>query len=392
MAMPPGHAAVAIASVRPVSPDLQRNRSMTPLVRRLTASVFTAAVVSALSLGLLAASAPAAPLTAGNLVLVEVSGTVNSAGPVTIRELTTTGSAVQSFSVPSGNGGGQISASATSEGQLSLNASGDSWTLGVYVPPFSGSGSLSSRTAAQAPRGFMTVTTSGSVSSSATVMAGAYSTDNIRSGVQSGDRAWFAGSSGPGSGIMTFSSGTAQVQDINSRVVQAINGDLYYSTGSGTVGLYKYAGLPTGPATSTAFLTGVSGQGGSPYDFALSTSGSTLYVADDGIGVQKFTFDGSAWSHAYNFTASGVTANRGYGLAVDFSTTNPTVYWTTPTNIYSAVDAGSAALGTSIASISNSVGAFRGLDIVPVPEPSSLAALGCAAAAAAILGRRRARR
>lgn len=361
-------------------------------LRRLAASVSAAAIISALSLGLLASSAPAGPLTVGNLVLVEVSGTVNSAGPVTIRELTTTGSAVQSLSVASGDGGGQISATATSEGQLSLNASGDSWTLGVYVPPFSGSGSLSSRPAADAPRGFMTVTTSGSVSSSATVMAGAYSTDNIRSGVQSGDRAWFAGSNGPGSGIMTFSSGTAQVQDINSRVVQVINGDLYYSTGSGTQGLYKYTGLPTGAATSTAFLTGVASQGTSPYDFVLSTSGSTLYVADDGIGVQKFTFNGSAWSHAYNFTATGVTANRGYGLAVDFSTTNPTVYWTTPTNVYSAVDAGSAALGTLIASISNTVGAFRGLDIVPVPEPSSLAALGCAAAAAAILGRRRARR
>jgi hypothetical protein len=363
---------------------------MTRLVRRLTASVFTAAVVSALSLGFLAASAPAGPLTAGNLVLVEVAGTVNSAGPITIRELSTTGSTVQSFPVESGAGGGQISATATSEGQLSLNASGDSWTLGVYVPPFAGSGSLSGRTAAQAPRGFMTVTTAGSVSGTATVLPGAYSTDNIRSGVQSGNQAWFAGSAGPGSGIMTFSSGTAQVQDINSRVVQVINGDLYYSTGAAPVGLYKYAGLPTAAATSTAFLTGVTGQGASPYDFALSTSGSTLYVADDGIGVQKFTFNGSAWSHAYNFTATGVTSNRGYGLAVDFSTANPTLYWTTPTNVYSAVDAGSAAFGTSIASISSATGAFRGLDIVPVPEPSALASLGCATALYAILRRRRA--
>jgi hypothetical protein len=358
-------------------------------LRQLAASFSAAAIGAAVSLGLLAASAGAGPLTVGNLVLVEVAGTVNSAGPITIRELSTTGSTVQSFPVDSGNGGGQISATATSEGQLSLNASGDSWTLGVYVPPFTGSGSLSGRTAVQAPRGFMTVTTSGSVSSAATVLTGAYSTDNIRSGVQSGDRAWFAGPGGPGSGIMTFSSGTAQVQDINSRVVQVINGDLFYSTGAGTVGLYKYTGLPTGAATSTAFLTGVTGQGGSPYDFALATSGSTLYVADDGIGVQKFTFNGSAWSHAYDFTATGVTSNRGYGLAVDFSTTNPTLYWTTPTNIYTAVDAGSAALGTSIASISSATGAFRGLDIVPVPEPTSLASLGCAAALYAMLRRRR---
>ena len=119
-------------------------------LRQLAASFWAAAIGAAVSLGLLAASAGAGPLTVGNLVLMEVAGTVNSAGPITIRELSTTGSTVQSFPVDSGNGGGQISATATSEGQLSLNASGDSWTVGVYVPPFAGSGSLSGRTAAQA--------------------------------------------------------------------------------------------------------------------------------------------------------------------------------------------------------------------------------------------------
>lgn len=345
------------------------------------------------ALSLLAADAArSAPFTTGNLVLVEVAGNVNSAGPLTIRELTTSGSIVQSLPVESGSGGGQISATATSEGQLSLNASGDSWTLGVYVPPFTGSGSLSGRTAAQAPRGFMTVTASGSVSASATVLPGAYSTDNIRSGVSAGDRWWFTGSAGPGSGIITFSSGTAQVQDINSRVAQVVNGNLFYSTGSGTAGLYRYAGLPTGAATSSPFITGVANQGASPYDFAVAASGSTVYVADDAIGVQKFTFDGTNWSHAYNFTATGVTANAGYGLAVDFGSPNPILYWTTPTNVYTAVDAGSAAVGTSIATIASSAGAFRGLDIVPVPEPSTVALAAVGAGLAGLAAWHRSRR
>ncbi|MFO0004359.1 MAG: hypothetical protein ACK559_24845, partial [bacterium] len=88
-----------------------------------------AAVLMAWSLPALAG-----PLTPGNLVLVEVSGTASSGGPITIRELTTSGSAVQSLAVNSGIGGGQISATAPSEGQISLNAAGDSWTLGVYIP------------------------------------------------------------------------------------------------------------------------------------------------------------------------------------------------------------------------------------------------------------------
>ena len=73
---------------------------MTRLVRRLTASVFTAAVVSGLSLGLLAASAPAAPLTAGNLVVEQLTGTSGSATAINVQEYTLTGSSVQTISFP----------------------------------------------------------------------------------------------------------------------------------------------------------------------------------------------------------------------------------------------------------------------------------------------------
>lgn len=343
--------------------------------------------------------APAGPLTPGNLVLVEVAGTATSSGPITIRELTASGATVQSLAVNSGSGGGQISATAPSEGQISLNASGDSWTIGVYMPPFSGTGALSGRTSAEAPRGFMTISTSGSVSASATPLAlslngtTAYSGQNIRNGVQAGTALWFAGSNGTNAGVVAYSGSTGlatRVQNVNARVVQVIDGNLYYSTGSGTTGIYRYAGLPSGTANAAALLTGVIGQGISPYDFALAKSGSTLYVTDSSIGVQKFTFDGSTWSHAYNFTASGVTSNAGFGLAVDFAAPAPRLFWTTPTQVFTAIDSGSAAVGTSIASISSSSGAFRGLDIVPVPEPSTLVLMGIGIAAAGIAaGRRR---
>ena len=372
----------------PLPPDLVSTmNSCGSLLARLCAVALTASALPAL----------AGPLTPGNLVLLEVSGTTNTGGPITLRELTITGSTVQSLPVNSGSGGGQISASAPSEGQFSLNAAGDSWTLGVYIPPFAGSGALSGRTSGDAPRGFMTLSTSGSVSATATPLtvgtgSTAYGGQNIRSGVQAGSDFWFAGSNGTNAGVVVYSGSATvatRVQSVNSRVVQVIDGDLYYSTGSGTTGLYRYTGLPSGTATAAALLTSVSGQGTNPYDFALAASGSTLYVADSGIGVQKFTFDGSTWSHAYNFTAAGVTSNAGFGLAVDFSAENPRLFWTTPTNVYTAVDAGSAAVGTSIASIATSAGAFRGLDIVPVPEPSTLVLAGLGIIAAGVAVRRR---
>jgi hypothetical protein len=334
----------------------------------------------------------AGPLTPGNLILVEVTGTVSSAGPITIRELTTSGSTVQSLAVNSGSGGGQLTATATSEGQISLNASRDSWTLGVYMPPFSGTGSLAKRTSAEAARGFMTISTSGSVSATATPLtiggSTAYSGQNIRSGVRSGSDLWFAGSDGANAGIVAYSGSSTlatRVQNVNARVVQVIDGSLYYSTGAGATGLHRYAGLPGGPASATAWLTGVAGQGSNPYDFAVAASGSTVYVADASIGVQKFTFNGSAWAHAYDFTSSGA-----YGLAVDFAAPAPRLFWTTPTEVFTAIDTGSAAVGMSIASISSASGAFRGLDLVPVPEPSTfvLAVLGMAAAGIAARRRR----
>ena len=324
----------------------------------------------------------AADWQVNDLVLVRVGdGTTtlaNTAGPLSLLEVSQAGFLVQTIGVSSGSGGLQISGTATSEGQLVMNAGGQSFTLAGYVPPFTGSGSLSGRTAAQAPRGYVTVDSHGTVSS-ATTLSGAYSGQNIRSGFASGSTAWFTGSGTAAGSGLTYSDGSSvsTIQGVNSRVLGYYNGNLFYSTGSGTQGIYKYAGLPTTATTSSAFLTGVTGQGSSPYDFFFSPDGNTLYVADDAIGVQKFTKSGSTWTLAYNFTdPATVTGNKAYGLAVDFSAANPVVYWTTPNDLYAATDAGAAAEGVSILSAGANY-AFRGLEVIP--EPSSLAILALGA-------------
>jgi hypothetical protein len=324
-----------------------------------------------------------AQFTPGDLVVVRVgdgvNALVNSNGPISLLEFNSIGTVIGSpITVPSGSGGLQISGSATSEGQLVLNADHTALTLAGYVPPFGGSGSLSGRTAANAPRGYVTIDANRTVSSTTTLPNAPYSTQNIRSGFASGSSLWFTGGNGAGSGVEYYNgTSSSRIENINTRVLGYYGGNLYYSTGSGTQGIYKYSGLPTATATSTAFLTGVTGQGSNPCDFALSSDGNTMYVADSDLGVQKFTFNGSIWSLSYNFTDTDTSASKAFGLAVDFSGSNPVIYWSSPNDIWSATDLGSGAAGASIL-LAGSNYAFRGLDFTPspVPEPSALALAG----------------
>jgi hypothetical protein len=328
-------------------------------------------------------NAQADSFTLGSLVVVRVGdGTTtlaSSGGPLSVLEISTAGSLVQSaITVPSGSSGLQISGTATSEGQLVLNADGQSFTIAGYVPPYGGSGSLSGRSAANAPRGFVTIGYTGVVSPTTTLPSAPYSVQNIRSGFNSGSGAWFAGSgTGSGSGLVYDNGATSStIQGVNSRVLDYYNGNLYFSTGSGTQGIYQYTGTPTSATSASAFLTGITGQGTSPYDFVFSPDGNSLYVADDAIGVQKFTFNGSVWTLAYNFTDSA-SANKAYGLAVDFAQPNPVLYWTSPTDLWSATDLGVAAAGASVASAGANY-AFRGLEIVPEPSTFALTGIGLA--------------
>lgn len=356
----------------------------TKTMKKTITTMKKALAILAIGIGL-AATAHADAFTLGNLVILRVgdgnAALSNSGGALSLLEITKSGALAQTIGISTGSL--QISGTASSEGQLGLSPDGSTLTVAGYVPPFGGTGGLSSRSATNAPRGFVTVGAAGIVSAS-TTLAGTFSGENIRSGVSSGANHWFAGSgTSGGKGLMTYNgTTTSQVAGVNSRNIQIFGDDLYYSTGSGTAGIYKFTGTPIAAASPTAFLTGVAGQGTSPYDFALSSDGLTLYVADDGIGVQRFNFDvnSSTWSLAYNFT-NGLGGNRAYGLAVDFGATN-TIYWTSPTDVWAVTDFGYSTNATSIYTAEANY-ALRGLATAPVPEPTTGALIVLSAFAAA---------
>jgi hypothetical protein len=110
--------------------------------------------------------------------------------------------------------------------------------------------------------------------------------------------------------------------------------------------------------------------GASPYGFAFNPAGTVCYVADDRAlpngGVQKWTFNGSAWSLASTINA-GITAGC-RGLAVDFSGANPVIFATTSYGTISkATDNGSPVFATIDTAATNTV--FRGITFAPVPPP-----------------------
>ncbi len=359
-------------------------------MRNITNKLVTLALAF---VGVLSLSAQS--FTSGSLVVSRVGdGTTtlaNTAGPMSLLEFSTTGTLLTTTVISSSATSGlQTSGTATSEGMLSLSADRSILTLAGYNAPFTGSGSLSGRTDAQANRAVVTIDSSRTVSSPNLVAA--FSGNNIRSAVANGNDLYLAG----GITGTVFRTGTTnttlQSTNTNTRVVNIFNNNLYYSTGSATQGIYAFSGLPTAASTPSAFITGVFGQGTSPYDFAISPDSLTAYVADSTLGVQKFTRanTASAWSMSYNITTAlpGLT-----GLAVDFSTPSPTLFAVNPTNLYFGTDNTNATfVMASIATAGNSTYAFRGLEFAPtsaIPEPSSYAAIfGVLALAGAALRRR----
>jgi hypothetical protein len=228
-----------------------------------------------------------------------------------------------------------------------------------------------------------------------------FSTVSFRSAVTDGSgNYWGIGSSGQGGPYYMAPGAPVYLQPAyqTMRAAGIFNGNLYFghtgSTNSGP-GIYGFSGMPTAAATPTLFI-GTGASAGTD-EFEINSTGTLAYIADDravasGGGIQKWTFDGATWSLAYTI-ASG-SPNGARGLAVDWSGVNPVVYATTGESTAGAANklVGYVDIGvTGTATVLATAGAsqfWRGLEFIPIPEPSAFALLGLGVAGLLAIRRR----
>jgi hypothetical protein len=238
--------------------------------------------------------------------------------PVFVEERQTDGALLGMVALPTSDAGLNhaltMSGSATSEGALSLSADGRFLALAGYAAP-PGTASVASSTAAMVGRVVGSIDASGAVDTS-TLLTTAFDGNNVRAAVTvDGTGFWAVGAGTTTGGAWFVSLGaTGGVQILgtpnNIRCVAIFAGQLMASSNSGgfanvfTIGngepktAGQVATVPPGMPTS--------GLPQSPFAFVLfdrvaAVAGpDTLYVADDRVppsgGVQKWTFDGSAWT------------------------------------------------------------------------------------------------
>ncbi len=336
----------------------------------------------------------------GNLVAVRVGdGTgalSSSAAPVFLDEFSTAGSAVQSIALPTVVSGSNhlltLSGSAFGEGALNLSANGKYLTLAGYdAAP--GTANVAATASSTVNRVVARLDASAVVDTT-TAMNDGYTggTPGIRSAVtDDGTRFWTGGQGGPGLGgvrYVPYGNSTSSIGlgtspnngPNNVRVVEIFNNQLYISLVTGMITLTGVAtfgtGLPTTGSQSTIVLPNFSGAG-NLYGFVLldrspAVAGpDTLYVADQGVGLLKYSFDGSNWNARGSVSGNltGIAAAV-HGSVVDVYATSGTGNGNSIVKLTdtAAFDADLADGFTTIATAaSNTV--FRGLAFAPQGAP-----------------------
>lgn len=335
-----------------------------------------------------AGSGTTATYQAGNGTIAAVN---NSAAPVYIDQFSITANGLlNQVALPNATGDGSgflASGDSATEGSLSLDSGGDTLAFGGYSGPALSSTSVNGVSAA-ANRDIGTVGANGTFSfaiqNGAQYQSTASTTGVLRGAVTDGaGNFWASGTgstAGGGLGVYYYNAPAQSLTGSSTatRSVQIYGGNIYYTSGSGVSELA--GGLATtGPQTSTVLTTGLSG---TPYGFVFNSSMTSLYVANEAGGIQKWTFNGSAWSLAYTLD-SGTDFDYVTG---NFSGASPVLYATTIASstgneVVSITDTGAGSAATVLDTITGSsadAGNFDGIvfDPVAVPEPSVCPLIG----------------
>lgn len=333
--------------------------------------------------------------TSGNLVVYQVgdgSGTLtSSATAIFLKEFSTSGAAGITLNMPtSGSTRLTSSGSATSDGQMTRSADGQYLVIAGYDAA-TGTASITGTSSATVNRVINIVDNTGTITR-AGLTNSLYSGNNFRSAARSGNADYWGAGGVTGTHYFgtTTTAATVQSDKANTRVVNVYNGNLYFSTSSSSgsntsLGIYQVGtGLPvTAGQTITNIIN--TGTGSSPYAFAINSGANIIYIADDRTtssgGIQKWTFDGSAWSLVYTL-GTGVSNIGARGITVDFSGINPVIYGTSAESsanrLFKITDAGSGSAASTLATAPANT-AFRGVAFAPasvVVAPSVSLSLG----------------
>ncbi len=320
-------------------------------------------------------------LTSGNIVVLRIGDsttTLASTGnTLALDQFTGSGTYVNSVIFPkTGSSAICLSGTATSEGGLTLSSNFTSVNMAGYKTAAPYASSVSATTTATVNRAIANITASGTFSIP-TLTATGYSANNPRCATSNGSGYWVAGANtGISYGTSASNADTIVSATLtNIRSINVFTNQLYFSTGSGTRGIYRVgSGMPSN-SRNTSVIYIATGSSSSPYQFSFSADTTICYIADDQSnssgGIQKWTRSGSTWSLSY-VLGTGVTNIGARGITVDWRGSNPIIYATTAeasaNRVIKITDAGSSSTATTLATaVSNTI--FRGIAFTPGTNP-----------------------
>ncbi len=330
-----------------------------------------------------------APFTPGNVVIYRVgdgvNALINTGNAVFLDEYTTTGTLVQSVPMPTTTSGSNFplvcAGSASSEGLMTRSADGNYLIMAGYGAALPNATVLTSSASTLIPR-IIGVVSSSAVINTTTALTDAASASNPRGACSTdGTSLWIDGGVGGARYAALGATTSTQLSTTvtNLRGLNIFGGQLYTTSASGAFRLATIGtGTPTTSGQTTTNLPGYPTSGGSPYGFFFAdldagTPGvDVVYVADDGGTIQKYSLVAGSWvangtiaiAAIRNITGSvsGTTVTL-YGATA--STTSPYTSNLVTLTDATGYNATIASTVTTLATITSTAQAFRGIAFAP---------------------------